>query len=206
MAACAMWKIDLTLTANTRSNSASETLSIGWLRWVQPALFTTMSSRPWAATTFSTPAATSRAAVTSPAIAIAFGPIEDATSLAPGPLRSRIATLAPSRAKVRAIPVPKPEAPPVTSATFPARRMARSFLMQSSARQLDTDAAMSQAAPLFRAGAALRLPGGEAGARRKTRAGWGERESPHPAAFGGDPPFRGGKAREPPCRDQQDVE
>ncbi|TMJ45356.1 MAG: xanthine dehydrogenase family protein molybdopterin-binding subunit [Alphaproteobacteria bacterium] len=28
-------------------------------------------------------------------------------------------------------------------------------------------------------------------ARRKTRAGWGETESPHPAAFGGDPPLAG---------------
>ena len=34
-----------------------------------------MSSRPWAATTFSTADATSRAAVTSPWIALAFAPI-----------------------------------------------------------------------------------------------------------------------------------
>src|SRR5205823_5418458 len=46
------------------------------------------------------------------------------------------------------------------------------------AAQLDTDAAMSQAAPPFCAGAAFCLPGGEVGERRKRRAGWDETESP----------------------------
>src|SRR4029079_3924403 len=41
-------------------------------------------------------------------------------------LRSAMATRAPSRANSSAIPCPKPEAPPVTSATFPCRRI--SFL------------------------------------------------------------------------------
>ena len=41
------------------------------------------------------------------------------TPSAPGPLRSKIATLAPSRAYTLAISAPKPEAAPVTSAVLP---------------------------------------------------------------------------------------
>ena len=44
--AWAVSRIDFTLTANTRSNSASSISISGLLRWVVPALLTTMSTRP----------------------------------------------------------------------------------------------------------------------------------------------------------------
>jgi len=57
-------------------------------------------------------------------------------------------------------PGPKPEAPPVTSAICPQDAWHAPSRCRAQRRQLDTDAAMSQAAPLFRAGAALCLRGG----------------------------------------------
>src|SRR5215469_9588041 len=87
-----------------------------------------MSRRPWRARPASTAAPTSRALVTSAATASASGPIAAATSCTPAPLRSSSTTLAPSRAKVRAISAPKPDAAPVTSAILPARRMRSSKL------------------------------------------------------------------------------
>src|SRR5262245_54258614 len=116
--ACAMWKIDFTLTANTRSNSASVTSSIGLLRCVVPALLMTISTRPKRLRVASTALSTSAAMETSHFTTRAELPISALTLCAPCSLRSAIVTSAPSRANIRAISAPNPEAPPVTSATL----------------------------------------------------------------------------------------
>jgi hypothetical protein len=121
--ACANRKIDFTLTAIRRSNSASSTSSIGRRTWLMPALLTRMSTAPKASTVACTAASTSARRETSQRTATAWLLIEAATSRAARSLRSAIAMRAPSRAKVSAIPLPKPDAPPVTSATRLSRRM-----------------------------------------------------------------------------------
>jgi hypothetical protein len=51
-----------------------------------------------------------------------------AAARAASPSMSMMATRAPSRAKVAAMPLPKPDAAPVTSATLLSRRMRLSLL------------------------------------------------------------------------------
>src|SRR3984957_2804520 len=90
-----------------------------------PALLTSTSIRPKAATTVAMPASTWRSLVTSLATAIARPPARlrsSAVRSAPAASRSNIASLAPARAKVRAISLPMPLAPPVTTATWSLRR------------------------------------------------------------------------------------
>src|SRR5262245_17927189 len=121
--ACANRKIDLTLTANIRSNSASSTSSIGRRMWVMPALLTRMSIVPKALSVAFTAASTSARRDTSQPTAIALLLMAAAVARAACSLMSMTATRAPSRAKVSAIPLPKPDPPPVTSATLLSRRI-----------------------------------------------------------------------------------
>jgi hypothetical protein len=125
--ACANRKIDLTFTAMSRSNSVSSTSSMGRRTWLMPALLTRMSTRPNASTIDFTAASTSVRWETSQRTAIALLLIEAAASPAAFSLMSTTATRAPSRAKVAAMPLPKPDPAPVTSATLLSRRMLFSF-------------------------------------------------------------------------------
>src|SRR5262245_45169858 len=92
-----------------------------------PALLTRMSICPNASTVVFTAASTWERWETSQRTAIALLLIEAAASPAAFSLMSTTATRAPSRAKVSAMPLPKPDAPPVTSATLLSRRMLVSF-------------------------------------------------------------------------------
>src|SRR6266545_3735509 len=121
--ACANRKIDLTFTAMSRSNSASSASSMGRRTWLMPALLTRMSIPPKASTVAFTAALTSARCETSQRTAIALLLIDVAAARAASPSMSMTATRAPSRAKVAAIPLPKPDAAPVTSATLLSRRM-----------------------------------------------------------------------------------
>ena len=125
--ACANRKIDLRLTAMRRSNSASSTSSMGRRTWLMPALLTRISIRPKASTVALTEASTSACWETSQRTAIALLLIKAAACRAASALMSTTATRAPSRANVSAMPLPKPDAAPVTSATLLSRRMAASF-------------------------------------------------------------------------------
>src|SRR6185437_14807905 len=84
-----------------------------------------MSSRPKAAMALAMPASTWLSLVTSMAMptALPAPPSSAAVASAPLRLRSAMATLAPSRRKVRAISLPMPLAAPVTTATRFLRRM-----------------------------------------------------------------------------------
>src|SRR5882762_8651459 len=90
-----------------------------------PALLTRMSMLPNAATAVAMQAPTCVSSVTSMAtpMALPVPPSSDAATSAPAWLRSPMTTLAPSRAKVRAISLPMPLAAPVTTATLFLRRM-----------------------------------------------------------------------------------
>src|SRR5436305_2167419 len=83
-----------------------------------------MSMRPKARIASPTARSTSAALATSQASGVAALPIFRAASRAPASLRSSTATRAPSRAKVSAMPSPKPCAAPVTRAVLLARRIA----------------------------------------------------------------------------------
>src|SRR6185437_11661576 len=124
-----------------RSNSASVTSSNGLLRCVQPALLTTMSSRPKAWRVAATAAAMSSARVTSHLSAIAPCPAASATCWAPCRLMSSSATRAPSAAKRIAIPAPNPEPAPVTMATLPFKRMSAAPAARDRAPYKPKDAA-----------------------------------------------------------------
>src|ERR1700728_1501659 len=87
-----------------------------------PALFTRMSISPHLARTVWISAPTSGPREIS--ARIARPPNSFASFCAASSLRSAIATRAPSWAKRRAMPSPKPDAPPVTIATFPGSRSA----------------------------------------------------------------------------------
>src|SRR5262249_16974756 len=129
--ACANRKIDLTLTAMSRSNSASSTSSMGRRTWLMPALLTRMSIPPNASTVALTAALTSARCETSQRTAMALLLIDVAASRAASPSISMTATRAPSRAKVAAMPLPKPDAAPVISATLLSRRMRLSLSRHS---------------------------------------------------------------------------
>src|SRR5271169_6885630 len=125
MKACAVSRIDLTLTAKMRSNSASSISISGLLRCVVPALLTTMSTRPKASMMVLAARSTSARFDTSAQTAIPPPPKRLAAASATSALRSRHATRAPSRAKISAIPNPNPCPAPVTSAVLPFNRMAQ---------------------------------------------------------------------------------
>src|SRR5690242_4785428 len=99
--------------------------SSGATIWM-PALLTRMSRRPKALAALAMPASTCSSEVTSIATPMArrsAPPSSDAAASAPAWFRSAMATLAPSRRKVRAISLPMPLAAPVTTATRFLRRM-----------------------------------------------------------------------------------
>ena len=102
-----------------RSNCSSVTLSIGWLRCVVPALFTTMFRPPKVSSVNFSIAAQSASLDTSALKNAALPPaalISLATRSPPSTLMSLTTTLQPSCAKRLAMPSPKPEPPPVTIA------------------------------------------------------------------------------------------
>src|SRR5258706_2858523 len=119
----------LRLTANTRSQSASET-STTFPVSAMPTLLSSTSMRPKVLRHAATIASTSAARETSAVNAVALPPSEAmifAVSSAAAPLRSTQNTCAPSRAKVTAValPLPQPgpiEPAPTTSAVFPLSR------------------------------------------------------------------------------------
>jgi len=110
-----------TLTAITRSHSASVICSIGFTRRT-PALLKRMSIRPQRVAVSSTIRRTSASLETSTSMGNASNPSEQmhrAVSSAPILDRSATPTFAPSRAKAIALARPIPLAAPVTIATFP---------------------------------------------------------------------------------------
>src|SRR5262249_33168709 len=112
-----------TLTASTRSSSASSISVTGLLTWATPALLTRMSSPPNAASVACSAASISALRATSHASAIAPLRISAAAALAASAFTSSTATRAPSRAKVSAMHRPMPEPAPVTMAALSLRRM-----------------------------------------------------------------------------------
>ena len=121
--AWAVSRIDFTLTAKMRSNSASCTSISGLFLCVVPALLTTMSIRPNAAIASRAARSTSSRFETSARSAIEPPPNRLAAASATSPLRSRHATRAPSRTNASAMPNPNPCPAPVTSAFLPFSRM-----------------------------------------------------------------------------------
>src|SRR5262245_19763642 len=104
---------------------ANSNWSRGATIWI-PALLTRMSSRPNAAIALAMPASTCCSLLTSIATPTARLPAPSssfAAASAPCWFRSAMTTLAPSRAKVRAISLPMPLAAPVTTATLFSRRI-----------------------------------------------------------------------------------
>src|SRR5215470_1691763 len=89
----------------------------------EPALFTRMSMRPKCRAAPCTKVSASSRRVRSAAIASTFRPdsrrISSAVASSTSLRRAQIASSAPSRASTRAMPLPIPRLPPVTSATLP---------------------------------------------------------------------------------------
>ena len=111
--------------SSTRSHSSAARVSTVPIVGIA-ALFTIMSMPPSASQARSTIAATDSTSPTSAAKPTAVPPwarIASACLSAPAPFRSAIATVAPSAAKRSAVAAPMPEAPPVTSARLPAKRI-----------------------------------------------------------------------------------
>src|SRR6266850_2491001 len=131
-AACVATKTPRTLTANTRSKSASVASST-FIGMTVPALFTSTSSRPKVVTVLSTAFLTASASAASAWIATAFPPARSIAlttdAAASAPLEYVTATLAPSAARRFAIAAPMPREPPVTSATLPASALSCLWLM-----------------------------------------------------------------------------
>src|SRR3990170_4504168 len=108
-----------------RSNSASVTVSSDWFLCVIPALLTRISSPPKRLTAAAIMRSASTFCETSAVTSAAASPIRSATLAAFSVSMTAMRTLAPSRAKASAMPRPKPDAPPVTIATLPSRRIAK---------------------------------------------------------------------------------
>src|SRR5439155_5772541 len=100
-----------------------------------PALLTRMSMPPKASTVAFTAAFTSSRRDTSQRTAMAELLMAAAAARAPDSLMSATAMRAPSRAKVSAMRLPKPDAPPVMSATLLSRRMLSSPLRSTAPRR-----------------------------------------------------------------------
>src|ERR1700685_4663867 len=90
-----------------------------------PAQLIRMRGVPWSAAALANAASVAAALVTSHVIAMPLMSI--ATSAAAFALTSKIATLAPASANMRAVAAPSPEAPPVTIAACPRMSMVGSF-------------------------------------------------------------------------------
>src|SRR6202030_3071544 len=122
--------VPIKLMAMTRSKSAS---GIGPSRAAMrfagpmPAQLIRMRGVPWSAAALAKAASVAAALVTSQAIAMPLMSI--ATSAAAFWLTSKIATLAPASASMRAVAAPSPEAPPVTIAACPRMSMAGSLVL-----------------------------------------------------------------------------
>jgi len=122
--------VPIRLMAMTRSKSAS---GIGpsrptmRLAGPMPAQLIRMRGVPWSAAALAKAASVATALVTSQVIAMPLMSI--ATSAAAFWLTSKIATLAPASASMRAVAAPSPEAPPVTIAACPLMSMVGSFAL-----------------------------------------------------------------------------
>src|SRR5580700_1769802 len=122
--------VPIRLMAMTRSKSVS---GIGpsrptmRLAGPMPAQLIRMRGVPWSAAALANAASVAAALVTSHATAMPLMSI--ATSAAALALTSKIATLAPASANMRAVAAPSPEAPPVTIAACPRMSMVGSFVL-----------------------------------------------------------------------------
>src|SRR5580700_3517629 len=122
--------VPIRLMAMTRSKSAS---GIGpsrptmRLAGPMPAQLIRMRGVPWSAAALVNAASVAAALVTSQVIAMPLMSI--ATSAAAFALTSKIATLAPASASMRAVAAPSPEAPPVTIAACPLMSMVGSLVL-----------------------------------------------------------------------------
>src|SRR6202044_2079277 len=122
--------VPIRLMAMTRSKSAS---GIGpsrpTIRFAgpMPAQLIRMRGVPWSAADLANAASVSAALVTSQVTAMPLMSI--ATSAAAFALTSKIATLAPASASMRAVAAPSPDAPPVTIAACPRMSMVGSLVL-----------------------------------------------------------------------------
>ena len=114
------WKVPVRLTANRRFHVSALMSRKGWKPSI-PALLTRMVTGPNVSCTSDRPRSMSARSDTSTLKPLAVAPsalILLASTSAPSPFKSKIATFSPSCASRREIPRPIPEAPPVTIATF----------------------------------------------------------------------------------------
>src|SRR5207249_11130740 len=121
-AACVATSVPRTLTSISRSSSSS-VVSSNLLGIAVPALFTSTSGRPKAATVSSTAALLASASAASAWIAIALPPARPISlttdAAASAPFVYVMAMFAPCAARRLAIAAPMPREPPVMSAIFP---------------------------------------------------------------------------------------
>src|SRR5207253_8149288 len=121
-------KVPVRLTAITRANSSSgigPCLVTVRMAAPMPAQLTHTCTVPKRSTAFATAACTSSALVTSAGVKRAGAPSRRATSSPADPGRSRMTALPPFSTIISTVAPPRPDAPPVTSATAPASFMGR---------------------------------------------------------------------------------
>src|SRR5438876_3578052 len=121
-------KVPVRLTAITRANSSSgigPCLVTVRMAAPTPAHLTHTCTGPERSTACSTAACTSSALVTSAGVKRAGAPSRRATSSPADPGRSRMTALPPFSTIISTVAPPRPDAPPVTSATAPASFMGR---------------------------------------------------------------------------------
>jgi hypothetical protein len=113
----------LRFTSITRRHCATGISQLGALPPVIPALFTRMSIRPWAASVFAVASATAISSDRSSTCAVTVPSAASAARLSSAfaGSMSQIETAAPDATMRRATASPMPRAPPVTTATRPAR-------------------------------------------------------------------------------------
>src|SRR5688572_29904340 len=152
---------DLVLTAKARSQSSSVLFVNGMPGGAaMPALLTRMSMRPSVSRVRSTIDLTSALLVTSVFMASTLRPsafTSSATFSAFSTWMSGIAMSAPSLAMARTIPRPMPLPPPVTTATFPASRIAVSSCRYNRALEGTHDITRTQKPQLVRPQGSRRL-------------------------------------------------
>src|SRR5262249_16819807 len=112
------------LTRITLRHSSTSVSHVLALAPAMPALLTRMSTRPNALSVASRASATCVASATSQATAMTLGPSVPAVRLANALSQSQHATFAPELRKRSLIALPKPCAPPVTTAMRPFKSMA----------------------------------------------------------------------------------